>query len=353
MTITLHVGMGKCGSSALQRFLSTNSKIETSKNKKLLYVVITKDLKLFYGTRLSWFYRLSRRDYLASAEFRFWEKNGTKTKKLLERIKVLSKHYHIVLSNEGWISDPDKDYAVSLFDELNLKVNLLMYVRPPCTWLNSAWWQWGAWTGAPFDKWLKQNTKRVQYASLIESWKNNDCIREVNIRALPANIIDDFCEIFQVTKHSVKSVEAQLNSSLPNAVLRLFQRNRQLRPSAHQASVDFTLMRLLTLQGKPDWVLSRGNIETILNETKRSNRALLKMVNDDVRASIEQDDRWWQTDAYHKLNYQCPDYPNLDPIELELLTVKLIQQLAMLEQQNKRYKRLLWPLHVVKQVLKR
>ncbi len=160
MKILLHVGMPKCGSSALQSYLSS-TEFEKATAGRSKYVALHDDGKVLVGDALfrraavsSYGYVTSHSTYDSFAADRKLQRNA------LAIFKELSQEADtIVLSSEGWGTAPQALAEDSIFSAAGYEVNVIAYVRPQIEWLNTAWWQWGAWADVPFSRWLNFTRK--------------------------------------------------------------------------------------------------------------------------------------------------------------------------------------------------
>lgn len=331
----LHIGAGKCGSSALQTTLSQNPVLGDESSSKTRYVAIRHDGPPLHGEALSRHASVAPWGYVASVSA------GLLAQLPESRIRELSDQLHqisgsadrILLSNEGWINECRIFEQSGLLARLGLDAEVVAYVRPPVEWLNSAWWQWGAWSGIPIDKWLGNHLAKVRWHELISSWIDQAKVQKVTVRLLTSDVVSDFCDVVQVPRLPGTSS----NRGLPGTVLRLYQRHRELRASPHDSAGDFVFAKYLgSLSDDPTpWVMGPYRIRRILEATQESNRRLLELLDDDSRTSMEGDGRWWDEAAYadKKKSSEGPVEPSVR--QLEQIAVAALSSIRQLEDENR------------------
>lgn len=338
MQLVLHAGMGKCGSSALQTYLSRSIYLKNDEGD-WLYAAIRPGGQVLSGENLRRQAAQGIFGYVSSSAAR--KCLGAVPIQLLlrQRLKILGRDKKIILSNEGWTSELAHWQSQKLFKEHKDLVDIIIYVRPPAIWLNSAWWQWGAWSSKNFSVWLKRHLAKVCWSNGIRQWQEMPFVRKVYVRVLSSDIVKDFCTTLGFHA-SEDQLTTSVNRSLPNGILRLFQTYPELRPSAHASQIDFVLSQHLDLPGKPDWVIDSEQIQYILDETRESNRDLLKLTDDSTREKIVNDPLWWSIAAYKSFTATSPSpmlpkYEELEEIARKsiLTTLSLFTEIRSLKKQ--------------------
>lgn len=286
--IVLHIGASKCGSSALQTALTAAPVIENQAGARLSYAVIRSG-ELFIGSEV----QVGGLGYASSNNTEMLNRLSDATlARMGQRLRETDAD-KVVLSCEGWFT------ASTLFRErllpaLGIAPQVLAYVRPQIDYLNAAWWQWGAWQdGHPFDDWLYGRIKLAQWARTLMGWKE---FAPVIVRPLPKDVVTDFFGIMGF--ESPVAGKAVVNRGLPEAVLRLYQRNRLLRPSSHASQMDFVLSQSLNLPGGTPWVITQDTAAWAIEKARQDNLRLLSLLDDETRVAMEADLRWWSADAY-------------------------------------------------------
>ena len=319
-TLILHIGGPKCGSSALQTFLTSNPRLETRDGTQVEYWKVAHD-ENFNVTFLpvsetkptrglsyqvsSHFGRRLESECLHKIFESFFVKNSKNQKKLF------------VFSHEGWAQElQTAKLANCNCIHRNFKIQIYLNVRPQVNLLIPTYLQWALWTENP----TLQKTF-TNYLTKISDWE----VQAENALQLGADkilvrytpeIVADFCEIIDVNHASVKMpLTKKVNKSLPLEAIILLLRNRDLRPGPHHAHIDFLLEDLIDLGDIPITPISikieNDLIEEITEHFKANNIKLLSRMNQDHAWAFEFD-----------LNASKDRYK--DGIEVsELLTTKL------------------------------
>jgi len=303
MSITkaiLHIGAGKCGSSALQEYLSKSTELRDRQNRKVLYGTLLPSGEISTGEKVTDQALLSVFQYASSTTLRNLQATYSPAKSVesLDGIDADT----LILSCESWINDPE--IADELLTWLNhCEVKVVAYVRPPVLWLNSAWWQWGAWSKADFDYWIDIHEPMSYWSSYIKRWENVSFVNNIRVRLLSGDIVSDFLDLNGLQKCTAGNPQQSSlsNVSLPGPVLRIYQKYPELRPSPHESTIDFSLSRHLNkITQSPDWVISNDKIQKIIENTKSYNEELKDYIDASQIDIFINDTHWWSSDAYRK-----------------------------------------------------
>ena len=207
MKFTAHIGLGKTGTSAIQKSLqSYKGSLNTAEN---------------------WGWPTLADGKTADHEWLNLPHSTEKTKVLFDTIVNHSKKTgcdHVIWSNEAIApSLPMMDAFKELQEwDKDLEVQIVIYVREPGKWLKSAWDQWGLihkilpsirrnwgrhgkWNGhSPpcFDNWFWK-WGRIEYTSYL-AWKD---IAEIRLYQEDANVIDDFSLVIGIDLPRVRAYE--------------------------------------------------------------------------------------------------------------------------------------------------
>lgn len=329
----IHAGLGKCGSSALQTSLSRNPVIESG-NQIFKYIAISEGGNILSGSDLTKHASKLPHGYVSSI-------NGPKITSLPENAlnklannldNISPGNESLIISEEGWFQHIELFSQVNFFKKINLNSTIIIYIRPPAEWLNSAWWQWGAWTGLPFPRWLRRNINNIKWDELVKKWKETANVNKVIIRLLPEEIVTDFCQLLEIPLLET----SRHNRGIPGSLLRLYQRQSFLRPGPHDSEIDFILARYLKLNndGTP-WILKTNALESIIEKTRKCCENMMQFMDSESSKNMVDDPRWWTATAYTDKKLQ-PVYPQkVNRKKLQNLSNSMDQVLAKLESENR------------------
>jgi uncharacterized small protein (DUF1192 family) len=334
MNVLLHLGMPKCGSSALQTYLSSPTFAKDS-GGRCAYVALHAGGKLLWGDALHANAAASPFGYCSSHMGNVLSRYTPDQKRAVQAgmRDLLRSHDLLVLSCEGWGANHTLFFDDCLFDDPAFQIGALAWVRPQIEWMNSAWWQWGAWSKASASKWIQHTRPKAQWHTAARAWSKKPWVKQVGFRLLEGEIVQDFMGLLGYPV----SPQASANESLPASVLRLFQRNRSLRPGVHDSAIEFSLARHLRLGGgKTPWILRQKMVERLLKYYRKDNEALLAALPADQGERMRNNPLWWDASAYAErtLSTPTPGAPKVD--ELEALTVAALETIARLDAQLRR-----------------
>lgn len=324
MGLFLHIGAGKCGSSALQSYL-TQSPIVNRNNGSFAEYMALNHRK----------HKLVRGDFLRKGAGVYGYCASSPIDLILNanldsiRQELQEQNSDIILSNEGWLHHPE--LVNDFLTQMDFKATVVIYVRPQVNVLNSAWWQWGAWSGKPFEEWIEKRIKLSLWGSMAQSWTAIPMCKNVVIRPVHHDVIVDFVENVIKGSHSGKSFDE--NKSLPASVLRLFQRNRNLRPDAHKSAIDFALSKHLNMEEETPWVISPQMCERVIHRTKIDTKKMMGFMEEDIAALVAHDARWWSADAYKDRIFSSPEEGEISPSSLEKMCVQMSEAILELERE--------------------
>ncbi|MDQ9172260.1 hypothetical protein Q8A64_17760 [Oxalobacteraceae bacterium R-40] len=246
-------------------------------------------------------------------------------------IRELMQEYEtVVFSCEAWGRAPNAFSENCLFaDEFNVRV--VAYVRPQVEWMNSAWWQWGAWTDLPLIRWIQKNRSKAKWHQILQAWRRKSWVGNIDIRILEDDIVQDF--VSHLGDYSI-SIQPYANQGLPDIALRLFQRNRALRQSAHASAIEFILSRNIAFGQNYEptpWVLRPKLIAQLLDYYRSDNEALLDCLPEVQKIKIKGNAFWWDTGPYMEKPFHKAADKKIPLEELEQLTVDALQTISRLD----------------------
>jgi hypothetical protein len=292
-TLYLHVGASKCGSSALQSSLSQTPSLVHPDGRLFQYLCLRENGQILEGDVLKRKAMKSVFQYVASDRFKRLDQ-GEQLSILIE--KSLGKASGgIILSSETWM-DSSRYFGKFVMNNLrDTETEVLMFIRPPLDWINSAWWQWGAWWGQSFKEWLSGREQNVNWLAHFESWKHTQGIHKLHLHTTSEDVTKAFS---QVTGMPL-SKAPRANVTGDAALLRMMQRHPFLRRNAHQSWVEFFYARYAPGPRDPaPWVVPMEFGANLLVRHRENQKRLLDLIDPKVAASIENDPRWWDISAY-------------------------------------------------------
>ena len=329
----VHIGMGKCGSSALQTALSQYPTLESPTYGTLQYCHLSDKGKIRPVRQLKHISPNIPHGYIASSpatKFALNQENLRTSKAVVDGI---STNGAVILSHESWAHTLPIFQETGLFDALGLNAHAVTYVRPPVEWINSAWWQWGAWSGRKFGPWLHSMIPATQWSRLIARWRDAHCVSSLNVRLLDDDIVADFCRLLDAERLP----SARRNTGLPGEVLRFMQNHAEFRKGPHDAKNDHIFARRLPglKAGNTPWVLNRQRIQIILDETRDSNLQLMAMLDEKSQAIMRKDARWWEATAYSEKRVEEPGPITLSREDLDRLAVSALQAVVEMDDESR------------------
>lgn len=295
--LVLHIGAGKCGSSSLQSYLSQNSAHTSRHGHTYEYVAIGGNGKPLRGQNL--------KNYAAKSPYGYGcyppiGANGKQLGIILDSATTLramkSEDITPILSCEGWVKECEQFTESRVLEKIGLVTDVVLYVRPPLDWINSAYWQWGAWTGAGFERWLKNAHTGVFWGDFAESWRNVPNVRHVQMRLATNDIVTDFMQRIEC---DLQGHAQALNSGSSGDFLRFLQRNRIYRFDPHSPQVEFIFNRLITEKSsKTPWIIEPKLQDWIFQCLGDHYKSLHNYLSPADWETVLGDSRWWDASSY-------------------------------------------------------
>lgn len=295
----LHVGMSKCGSSALQTALTSTPDFISNAGDSIKYIAISdRTLEIFNGIRLIE-HADKIRNYAVSGSniFKLASSDPSYFSKLKSNLQELrSLHLgKIIISNEGYGLQFELLKKTGILEKLELDCEVIIYIRPQVLWMNSAWWQWGAWENLSLNQFILKRLPSIMWGDLARFWQAVPGVKKVTVRLLRGDVVSDFFSIVGAPP----KLGSEINKGLPARILRLFQRHRELRPTKSSSGIDFLITKNCKFNDpNPPWVLSDTDITFILNNCLPSNRALEYYLEGEQQSLLRNDAAWWSPGHY-------------------------------------------------------
>jgi hypothetical protein len=294
----LHVGWEKCGSSALQRALSSTPSWSTACGE-CAYAAFDQAGALITGNKLSLSAAATSEGYICTA------KSFPKRSSDIASLNELLKSHSVVLSREGWCRRASRFVQSSYYAQFNAPVVVVAYIRPQIDLLNSSWWQWWCYRPryeSPLD-WLDRNGhEHFDYYRHLCEWKSLPGAEQLHVRLLPKDVAPDFLQLTGYRQSPQAAVRKMTpdNATLPLPVIRSVRHLIQ-RGAVKYKSVSSVTFRLKDLWGPHDmkpWAVTKQTAARLLKALRESNEKLLSLLDEDSAKAMQADPRWWTAEAY-------------------------------------------------------
>jgi len=302
--IILHIGGPKCGSSALQAALSETPRLRSTLGPDLSYIAARPSgtkWRVLQGRALRIATKRSVHSYVS------WPNLGPQNNVApvfvaLDSVWRASWRSTIpVLSNESWVGQANtfENRLPHWFIPADGApiIDVQAYARPPLDWLNSAYWQWGVWTGRSFDSWLQNIKMSYQLGAQFSMWR---ALKNVRLRVhLAGNVLDHFNADHGVTLTS----QGARNTSQSPAMVGFMLRNRRFRKTPHDSATEFVVQRWCHLADAPRlWAVMPRHIQVVRQSLRSDVARLFDLLPEDEQRNVRQTDRRWTSDEpYHDI----------------------------------------------------
>lgn len=288
MKIYLHVGAGKCASSSIQSYFSFHKA-----NSDFSYACLRVDGSVVSGAEIKNNAEKSATGYDSSINLN----EEILSDKFLSAMKtslgkLAKKHKSILLSNEGWVVS--SNIISKLSDVLSdYNIEIIMIIRPPVLWINSAWWQWGNWSNVGEDRFIDKNSNVADtWLESIHNFNKLNFINKVTVLSLNKSILNDFADVLGLKGEHLASDK---NKASSQELLSFMTKHRSLREGPHTPKNEFILNRHLKSRTKSNFISNNKNIIDILSSTKDSCLELSTLI---ANENILESSAWWEESFY-------------------------------------------------------
>jgi len=319
MTIILHVGAGKCGSSSLQAHMSGQPLFSADDGSAHFeYVCVMREGELFRRDCIQLESRRTPYGCQVSAEAEWpWASGKTALEQLSSQFQeILAEGRTPIASQEAWLNEAHLFAVNETLPRLGLRAKVVVFVRPQIAWLNSCWWQWGAWSPLSFRDWVEDRKPTIRWAELIRGWQVVPGVDSVEIHAVTGDVVATFFRSLGVTIERTM----RRNVSLDENLLNYLRRRTDIRP-LHNPVVDFVLEQRLAAgaRGTP-WVMQQDQISDLIAYYQADNLELLSLLPGEAREAMEHDPMWWGPAAYSERRAV--------PAELQEPTIEALEDIS-------------------------
>lgn len=197
------------------------------------------------------------------------------------------------------------------------RVHLIGFVRPPVKWINSSWWQWGAWgDSVDFDRWVEGMISAARWSDICIEFLRDPSICSVRFMPVRENVVTQFAKAAMIVQTPEMNIRS--NTSLPAEVLEVLLRSDRLRNGPHDCLADFVALGALKCSpfgySPAPWILEKRHVTQIIEQTRDSVQALLPFLSANDRAAIEGDASWWSEDEYDQLIQPVQEAANVESL---------------------------------------
>ncbi|WP_102957968.1 hypothetical protein [Mangrovicella endophytica] len=289
--VLLHVGVGKTGSSAIQHYLSWNAEGPVA-GTNYVYAALMSDGSIVTGSALRQRAARSMNGYVSSTMTQPYDLAGLS--RAIEMHRAAGQR--LIFSQEDW--GRKNSWVPDALVRLGEKVDVVAYIRPQIDYLNAGWWQWWAWddrfaTLQQFYDWFDRSAGN--WCRHLSAWTGSAAVNEFRIRLHSSDVVQDF--IAQIGGSPDAPADHQKNTSLDPLIIKLYTSLPGIRTPRNSA-LDDVLRPLLGGTGRAPWVIDRNFADLIIASARDDNRLMLGLLDDEQRSRMEDDPRWWTSDAY-------------------------------------------------------
>lgn len=297
--LILHIGAGKCGSSALQAALSRTPDLAAADGRRLRYLGFegaAEPDRLLEGPRLRQHAVESAFGYVTFPAVPGRDQAATYAAALQAAWQRGKQEGFVpVLSNEGWIGQA-AFFARTLAEMGHPPVEALAFLRAPVDWLNAAYWQWGVWSHPRFERWYGGPHSPYTLAADLEAWA---AIPNLRLRVFSGrrDVVQDLATHLGAALPPAPS----RNRASPPALIGFLLRNRSFRPNAHSPLTEFVWQRWCpSLIARKPWAVRPADVEALRPLAQDSVERLRRLLRPVDRAALfTADPRWLSERPYH------------------------------------------------------
>lgn len=255
--LILHIGFSKCASSTFQNLLTKNAAFTTG-NSDYKYVGFNPNGSLIKSDVIKRAHESPPRFFTSniSSEARILKKQLESILEDKADIGIISNEG---MANPGWLNSD----LFKCFSNLNIPIKVFMVTRRYDTWLNSSWWQWGAFSDTSVDDWLNSFSLKI-FQSGLQQWLDLPNVRSFEILDISENPVAEFASRLGLYIDDNSKINASSSADLMWFIIK----NRfWIKREIHNPQVEFILNEELNYVGKkPPSVISFERLKLIQKE---------------------------------------------------------------------------------------
>jgi hypothetical protein len=294
--LIIHAGAPKCGSSALQTALSHHPDITGSDGTRYAYCAVTPSGDVHAGDEIRRRAMRSAFGYVASCNHPTEQEEANAFKAAAEKLARLREARGVpILSSESWAYQADRFRESGLVAAAGGGAHVILFIRPPVDWINSAWWQWGVWSAPNVDRFLRRAFLQTRWHAHAAAWAKVEGVARVTLRLAADDVVGRFFRLLPAPAPAA----GRENSGIPPAFLSFLLRNRSYRDTAHTPQVEFIVARhLQQTRAALLWCLSHDHVRFVFENTPYLPGGVHALLEADDRSMMKDDPRWWSPEAY-------------------------------------------------------
>lgn len=258
--LIIHIGFGKCASSSVQNLLTKNA-VFTARNIKYRYVGFNPDGSLIDSDRIKKLYDFPPRFFTSniSSEPRILKTQLNSILKDKADVGIISNEG---MADPGWLTSD----LFECFSSLNIPIKVFLITRRYDTWLNSSWWQWGAFSGLSVDDWLSRFSLNM-FRSGVQPWLNLPNLQSFDILDISENPLEEFASSLGLYIDDNPTVN---HSTTADMMWFIIKNKFWIKREIHNPQIEFILNEELNYVGeKPQSVISFEEKKLIQKEYQK------------------------------------------------------------------------------------
>lgn len=331
--LVLHIGAPKAGSSSIQNalgyFFSHPRARENKHGESVRYAALLGNGNILTGPGLLAAQNASPMKYVSSDALT--NDPETLRKNLSILAHAFSKRDVVVLSNEGWAKSLDTGMTDAL-KAINIPIDVFFVTRAPVDWMNSSWWQWGAWSGKTLDQWVTQELPSVDYMRQMDKWRESGIVRNIRVVDISQDIIGQLLDFLEFEKGTFE-YPPHLNTATNYHLLRhLLNNKNKYQRYIHAPMIEFKLNQILRLSpNPPPAVLPPRLAQTVVSSVRGNNERLIDLL-DSLEQSLSEENKRKYLDETFYADIEHEDYRvALSPADNDSIIGDLIDRVLELQ----------------------